>query len=281
MAVQTRYETFISAAELSAHLHEADWVVVDCRFDLADTTAGLRAYNDAHISGAIYAHLDDDLSGPPTTDFGRHPLPTPKMMVGLFGRMGISNTSQVVVYDNMSGVYAGRLWWMLRYMGHRAVAILDGGWDGWQRGDYSVRSGVEHNTPVSFSGAPRLDRLIVLDEVTAQRLLIDSRDTERFRGEAAGLDPKAGHIPGAANHHYSRNWDEQLLLLSDDVLRRQFESLLGTIPAEDAVFYCGSGVSACVNIAAMLHAGLAEPKLYVGSWSEWSRTDRPIAVGPA
>ena len=276
MTQQTGYETFISATDLASRLHDDNWVIVDCRFDLADTAADARAYAKAHNPAADYAHLDDDLSGPPVTDFGRHPLPTPEMMCALFGRIGITNQSQVVVYDNMSGVYAGRLWWMLRYMGHEAVAILDGGWDAWQRSAFPMRSGVETNAPVNFNGTPRLDRLVVLDEVTAQRLLIDSRDTERFRGGAAGLDPKAGHIPGAVNHHFSRNWDEQRLLLPDETLRSQFEQLLGTTPAEDAVFYCGSGVSACINIATMLYAGLAEPKLYVGSWSEWSRTDRPI-----
>lgn len=271
-----KYETFISVADLAAHLDDASWVIVDCRFDLADTAAGAHAYKEAHIPGAVYAHLDEHLSGPPVTDFGRHPLPIPEMMVVLFGRMGISNTSQVIVYDNMSGVYAGRLWWMLRYMGHDAVAILDGGWDAWQRGAYPTRSGVETNMAISFSGAPRLDRLVVLDEVTAQHLLIDSRDAARFQGEAAGLDPKAGHIPGATNHHFSRNWDEQMLHLPKEILREQFDTLLGAVEPQDAVFYCGSGVSACVNITAMLHAGLAEPKLYVGSWSEWSRTDRPV-----
>lgn len=270
------FETFISADALAARLPESDWVVVDCRFDLNDTAAGQRDYAAAHIPGAVYAHLDDDLSGPPVTDHGRHPLPTPEAMCALFGRIGITNNTQVIVYDNMSGVFAGRLWWMLRFMGHHAVAILDGGWQAWQRRGYPTRSGDETNPPVSFAGAPRLDRLVLLKDVTAQPLLVDSRDAERFRGEAAGLDPKAGHIPRAVNYHFSRNWDDETELRPNDVLAAQFATLLGDTAAEDATFYCGSGVSACLNIAAAVHVGLAEPKLYVGSWSEWSRTNRPI-----
>jgi thiosulfate/3-mercaptopyruvate sulfurtransferase len=273
------YQTFIDAQALYAALNQPDVVIVDCRFSLADTDLGRRLYAESHIPGAVYTHIDDDLSGPPTTDFGRHPLPTPTAMRALFGRMGITDGSQVFVYDNMSGIYAGRLWWMLRYMGHTDVAILDGGWDTWLNAGLPTRAGTEVNAPVQFTGSPRTDRLVLLDDVTDQPLLIDSRDAQRFRGEAAGLDPKAGHIPGAKSHHFSRNWDEHMQLLPTTILRTQFTELLGSTAPEDATFYCGSGVTACVNIAALLHAGFAEPKLYNGSWSEWSRTDRPIETG--
>ena len=149
------YQTFINADTLRAALDQLNVVIVDCRFDLADTDLGRKLYSESHIPGAVYAHVDDDLSGPPATDFGRHPLPTPAKMRALFGRIGIANTTQVFVYDNMSGVYAGRLWWMVRYMGHDAVAILDGGWDAWQRAGYPTRSGVEINTQAPCSQVRR------------------------------------------------------------------------------------------------------------------------------
>lgn len=274
------FETLIDPATLAQHLDADNWVIVDCRFDLADTEAGWNAYEQAHIPGAVYAHLDEDLSGPPVTDHGRHPLPLPQGMVRLFARLGIGSETQVVVYDDANGMIAARLWWMLHYMGHEAAAVLDGGWTAWREGEFPTRSGEEENAPAEFSGSPRSDWLVTVEQVPEQRLLVDARDPARYRGETEPLDPQPGHIPGAVNFFFQETWDENGRYLPPDQLRQKMEALLGGVRAGDATFYCGSGVSACVNLLAMAHAGLPPGKLYVGSWSEWSRDpQRPVATG--
>lgn len=274
------YTTLIDVQSLGEHLDDPGWVVVDCRFNLSDTDAGGRAYEQSHIPGAVYAHLDDDLSGPPVTDGGRHPLPTPAAMTALFGRLGIDGDKQVVVYDDDNGAYAARLWWMLRYMGHGAVAVLDGGWQAWQEADLPTRGGVEVNPPALFTGSPQVAWLVRIDEVQQQVLLVDSRAPARYRGEVEPLDPKAGHIPGAANYFYELNWGKHGRYLPPQQLRQQLQELIGDVPPEQVTFYCGSGVSACANLLAMAHAGLGDGRLYVGSWSEWSRDpDREVATG--
>jgi thiosulfate/3-mercaptopyruvate sulfurtransferase len=274
------YSTLIASQTLSHHLGDPNWVIVDCRFDLADMAAGQRAYEQSHIAGAVYAHLDEDLSGPPVTDKGRHPLPTPAAMTTLFGRMGIDGDKQVVVYDDANGAYAARLWWMLRYMGHAAVAVLDGGWAAWQEAELPIGSDVETNPPALFTGGPHDEWLVRIEEVSQQTLLVDSRAPARYRGEMEPLDPKAGHIPGAVNYCYELNWGEDGRYLAPAHLREQMQELLGDTPPEQATFYCGSGVSACANLLAMAHAGLGHGRLYVGSWSEWSRDPaREVATG--
>lgn len=274
------FETLIDAQTLAQRLHDDDWVIVDCRFDLADTEKGYNEYEKAHIPGAVYAHLDHDLSGPPVTDHGRHPLPSPQGMVRLFSKLGIGNQTQVVVYDSANGMIAARLWWMLHYMGHEAAAVLDGGWQAWQAGGFPTRRGEESNEPAEFAGSPRADWLVTVEQVPEQRLLVDARDPARYRGELEPLDPQPGHIPGAMNFFFQETWGEDGRYLPPDQLRAKMEALLGPTRAADAAFYCGSGVSACVNLLAMAHAGLPPGKLYVGSWSEWSRDPkRPVATG--
>lgn len=270
------FKTFITPAELHTHLDDSNLIVVDCRFSLDSGDAGEEAYLQSHIPAAQYAHLDRDLSGPPLSDHGRHPLPSAESLCRLFSRLGIHPHSQVVVYDTVNGIFAARLWWMLRYMGHDAVAILEGGWQAWQAASYPTQSGRQTNKPTTFTGLARRDRRVLLADATAQPLLIDSRDEPRFRGEDGGRDPKAGHIPGAVSYHFARNLSADGQLHDKATLQAGFEALLETTGAAEATFYCGSGVTACFNIVAMLHAGFAEPKLYVGSWSEWSRTDNPI-----
>ncbi len=273
------YTTLIDPLTLHAHLSDAGWVIVDCRFSLADTAAGRRAYLAGHVPGAIYAHLDEDLSGPPVTDNGRHPLPTPESLCERFGCMGINASTQVVVYDDGGGMIASRLWWMLRYMGHDAVALLDGGWAAWTEAGLPVVAGEQQNAPRRFVGAPRREWLVTLAEVPDVPLLLDSRDEARYRGELEPIDAQAGHIPGAINYPFARNWQENGRFLPPQQLRAQLTVVLGDRPTE-ATFYCGSGVSACVNLLAMAHAGLGNGRLYVGSWSEWSRTPGlPIATG--
>ena len=274
------FTTLIDVQRLSEHYEDLNWVIVDCRFSLADTTAGRTAYEKAHIPGAVYAHLDDDLSGPPVTDRGRHPLPTPSALTKMFGRLGISADTQVIAYDDVNGMVASRLWWMLRYMGHTAVAVLDGGWQSWQAADLPTFGGVEFNAPAVFTGSPQHSWLVQVGEIPAVSLLVDSRGAERYRGEVEMIDKKAGHIPGAVNYFYQQNWGEDGRYLPANQIRQQMSQLLGNTPPHEAVFYCGSGVSACANLLALAHAGLGNARLYVGSWSEWSGDDkRPIAVG--
>ncbi len=274
------YTTLIDPATLYAHHAAPDWVVVDCRFSLADTAAGQHAYTAAHIPTAVYAHLDNDLSSTPVTDSGRHPLPAPNSLRELFGPLGITATTQVVAYDNGGGMVASRLWWMLRYMGHEAVAVLDGGWQAWEAAGYPTRAGVEQNAPAVFVGQPRTEWLVVLDEVPHQPLLIDSRDADRYRGENETIDPRAGHIPQAINYPFRANLAADGRYRSPAELREQLTAVLGQTPPAQATFYCGSGVSACVNLLALAHAGLGDGRLYVGSWSEWSSDNgREIVVG--
>jgi thiosulfate/3-mercaptopyruvate sulfurtransferase len=276
------YTTLIDVSTLAGQLEDLSWVLVDCRFNLMDTSAGGKAYEQAHIPGAVYAHLDQDLSGPPVTDKGRHPLPTPAALTHLFGRLGIDESKQVVVYDDMNGFIASRLWWMLRYMGHEAVAVLDGGWAAWQTADLPVFSGVEINSPAIFTGSPRSEWLVQIDEVPDVPLLVDSRAPARYRGELEPIDAQPGHVPGAMNYFYEENLNEDGGYLPPGKLKEQLTPLLGDTPADEAVFYCGSGVSACANLLALTHAGLGDGRLYVGSWSEWSRDpERPVATGAA
>ncbi|VAW35936.1 Thiosulfate sulfurtransferase, rhodanese [hydrothermal vent metagenome] len=281
------YKTLIDVQTLAENLDDPNWVIVDCRFSLADTAVGYQNYQTAHIPGAVYAHLDDDLSGPPATDHGRHPLPTPQRLAQLFSQLGIDEMSQVVAYDDVGGMIAARLWWMLRYMGHEAVAVLDGGWQAWQtpvlsKAEATVLptiSGVESNDAAQFNGRPQANWLVTLDDVANRPLLIDSRSAERYRGETEPLDSQAGHIPSALNLPFANHLDNGRFRSSDE-MRTTLTAVLGQKSGDKVTFYCGSGVSACVNLLAMTHAGLGNGRLYVGSWSEWSSNpERPIATG--
>lgn len=270
----------IEGEVLEQNIERDDWVVVDCRFSLADTEGGRQAYEKGHIPGAVYAHLDDDLCGPPITDHGRHPLPIPEAMVAQFGRMGIDRTTQVVVYDDANGAIASRLWWMLRYMGHDAASVLNGGWQAWQEAGFPTRSGVELNIPARFAGTAREGWLVTLNDLDGLPLLVDSRAPERYRGELEPIDIKAGHIPGAVNFFYQLNWDGNGRYLPPDLLKERLEQFLGETAVEETTFYCGSGVTACANLLALAYAELGDGKLYVGSWSEWCRDPlRPVVKG--
>ena len=276
------YTTIVAAAELAAHLHDPQWVIVDCRFDLQDTAAGERRYVASHIPGAVYSHLDRDLSGArqESGEGGRHPLPSPADLTLTFGRWGIGRGVQVVAYDDQSGHYAARLWWLLRFMGHEAVAVLDGGWPAWLAAGLPLAAGESDPvTPRLFEGAPHIEWLAAGERLDVAPRLVAARAPERYRGETEPLDPVAGHIPGAVNRPYTTNWDAAGQWRPPEALLAEFLELLGDAPAEEAVFYCGSGVSACVNLLAMARAGLPLGRLYVGSWSEWSRLGRPVARG--
>ena len=273
------YTTLVSTDLLAGHLDDPAWVVVDCRFELKDPEWGLAEYQKAHIPGAVYAHLDRDLAGPVTPATGRHPLPDPEAFSARLSSWGIDGSKQVVAYDTAGGAYAARLWWMLRYFGHTAVALLDGGFPKWTREGRPTRAGVETRPPVRFDGAPRSGAVADAQEVDRTRLdpayrLIDARSAVRFRGEQEPIDPVAGHIPGAINRFHGENLGPDGAFLPSDELKQQFEALLGDVPPERAVVYCGSGVTSAHHLVAMEHAGMKGARLYVGSWSEWIRDAR-------
>lgn len=274
------YTTLISCEELHALLGRPDLVIVDCRFSLADTASGRQAYEESHIPGAFYAHLDEDLSGPVIPGkTGRHPLPSVEEAAQLFSGWGISPDTQVVAYDDMSGAIAARLWWMLRWLGHNQVAVLEGGWPHWVQKELPVDSHIPAKvTGHVFVPTPRPELLVDVDFVEKVSLnpaykVADSRTPDRYRGEFEPIDPVAGHIPGALNIPHPDNVDADGSWHTKDQLRERFQDTLGDTPAENTIFYCGSGVTACRNLLAYYHAGLGEAKLYAGSWSEWIQSE--------
>ena len=280
------FRTLVDAASLQALLADPAraTVVVDTRFDLADTAAGERSYREGHPPGSHYLHLDRDLSRAKTGRNGRHPLPDRSDFARTVGALGIGPGTQVVALDAHGGVYAARLWWMLRWLGHADVAILDGGLAAWQRAGGALTS----DATASPGGAPYPDRPSLAPTVDAagvasrppQRAVIDARSGERFRGEVEPIDPVAGHIPGALNRFHRANLDEGGAFKPAAQLRAEFETVLAGRSPGDVIHSCGSGVTACHNLFAMAHAGLAGSLLYPGSWSEWSSDpDRPIARG--
>lgn len=273
--------SLIDAREFESARGAPDWVVIDCRYDLQDTGAGFRAYLEGHIPGAQYAHLHDHLSDEPVTDHGRHPLPAPGRLTQVFSGFGIDPGSQVIVYDAGGGSIAGRLWWMLQYMGHRKAALLDGGWQAWLELGVEPETGEFHRPASRFAGTPDPHMLVRLDDVSHLPLLLDSRDPARYAGAEETIDPVAGHIPGARNHFWKRNLNATGRFLPAGQLRQQLLAKYGATDPAVVTFYCGSGVSACHNVLAATAAGLPMPRLYVGSWSEWCADPaRPVARGP-
>jgi thiosulfate/3-mercaptopyruvate sulfurtransferase len=260
---------------------------VDCRFDLQNDTWGADQYHAEHIPTAVYAHLSRDMSGPKSGTNGRHPLPSIDELARSFSQLGIGPGTQVVAYDQDVGMFAGRLWWMLRYLGHDAVAVLDGGWAKWVREGRPTTAGQETRPPGGFQAKPRPELVATLGEVETLvgqpgTLLVDARSPERFEGRSETLDRAAGHIPGAANHFFRQNAAADGTMLPADALRTSFDRLLGGRQPEQTVMYCGSGVTACHNLLAMEYAGLTGARLYPGSWSEWSADPaRPVETGPA
>jgi len=279
-----RYTTLVSTDDLAAG--GASWAIVDCRFDLQHENWGREQFRAAHIPGAVYASLADDLAGARDGRNGRHPVPSIDALAATFGRLGIDRETQVVVYDQDTGLYASRLWWSLRYLGHDAVALLDGGWAKWTREGRPVASGDATRQPAVFVASPRPALRVDLTDVAArigdaETLLVDARGPERFEGQSEPLDRIAGHIPGAANHFYKWNLADDGTMLPPEQLRENFTRLLGSRLPASTVMYCGSGVSACHNLLAMAHAGLDGTPLYPGSWSEWSSDPaRPVETGP-
>lgn len=282
----TNFSTIITIQKLAELLPSPDLAIFDCRFDLNDKDVGRNLYDDSHIPGAQYVDLERDLSAKPEGRNGRHPLPSIDQLAALFSRLGIDEDIQVVCYDDQGGGYAARMWWCLHYLGHRSTAILSGGFPAWFRAGLPVRAGLESRQARMFNASPDENMLIQAEKLlkqldTNQVILIDSRAPERYRGEIEPWDPIAGHIPGAINRYWELNLDEQQWLLKPEVLHSDFKHIMGTHEASQIVFYCGSGVTGCLNVLSMLHAGLGKAKLYAGSWSEWcSNPKRPVQIGP-
>jgi thiosulfate/3-mercaptopyruvate sulfurtransferase len=279
------HHTLICAEALAARLAAgAPSVLLDCRFDLSDPSAGLAAYAAAHLPGARYAHLDQDLSGAKTGRNGRHPLPDIAALAAWAGAMGIAPGVQVVAYDDVGGPYAARCWWLLRWLGHDAVAVLDGGVSAWR----AIGGAIERGAPASPTATapypaaaapamPTIDADALLAALGRVRL-VDARSAARFRGEAETLDPVAGRIPGATLRAFQDNLLPNGRFKPAAQLRAEFENW--ATPAAQVVHQCGSGVTACHNLLAMAHAGLEGSVLYPGSWSEWCADPaRPIARG--
>lgn len=278
--------TLVDCDTLQRHLDDPTWRIFDCRFDLADPDAGRAAYDTGHIPGAIYVHLDDDMAGPVRADTGRHPLPARERLRALAQRWGINPGIQCVAYDDAGGAMAARLWWLLRYLGHGAAAVLDGGFSAWRGGNYPV----DAQAPPTPGGSGEPDgacRAVAVDVDTLRRelnseqaLLIDARSPARYRGEEEPIDPVAGHVPGAVNRCFKDNLDDSGRFKSPERLRAEWQALLGERAPEELVHMCGSGVTACHNLLAMEHAGLGGSRLYPGSWSEWiTDPQRPVARG--
>ncbi len=276
------YSTLIRVAELAGHLTDPRWIVFDCRHDLVDTKLGSRAYAHSRIPGARFQDLDQDLSGTKTGANGRHPLPEPGAFCARLAALGMSNDQQAVAYDASGGYYAARLWWMLRWVGHERVAVLDGGWDVWLEAGLQVDAAPPSFAHGTFQGKARaaaVDAGYVEDHLEHLDMhLIDARSPDRFHGENETLDPVGGHIPGALNRFFKTNLGPDGRFKAAAELKREFSELLGATPAAQVVHQCGSGVTACHNLLAMEIAGCAGSKLYPGSWSEWcSNPARPIA----
>lgn len=277
------FTTLVDGATLAAHLDDAGWRVFDCRHQLADPAAGEAAYAAGHLPGASFLHLDRDLSGPLTGSNGRHPLPDPQRLAARLAAAGVSNTTQVVAYDDAGGMIAGRLWWLLRWLGHERVALLDGGIQGWQAAGRPLSRAVPQPAPAVFAAAPRdwvVDAETVLANLDGGELcVVDARSPDRFRGENETLDRVGGHIPGARNRFFRDNLDADGCFRPAAELRREFSALLAGVAPAQVVMQCGSGVSACHNLLAMEIAGLPGARLYAGSWSEWcSDPARPVAA---
>ncbi|MYA76645.1 MAG: sulfurtransferase [Gemmatimonadetes bacterium] len=280
------HTTLIDVHTLNRHHQDPDWCVIDARFSLADAEQGAREYSEGHVPGALYAHLDDDLSGPIVRGVtGRHPLPSVERATEIFSQLGIDGSVQVAVYDDSGGSTAARVWWMLRWLGHDAVAVLDGGWPAWTGAGLPVTQDDPEVAPRTFVPNVRANLVTDVDGVDRHRkdadwVVLDARTPERFRGEQEPIDPVAGHIPGATCATFDANLGEDGCFQSPEELRRRFEGIFGGLAADRAINYCGSGVSACHNLLAIAHAGLGDAVLYPGSWSEWiTDEDRPIGTG--
>ena len=277
--------TLIDAEALAALLGDARLRVFDCRFDLARPAYGRAAYAEEHVPGAVFADLNTDLSAPANATSGRHPLPAPEEFAARLRAWGVNADSRVVAYDDSNGAHAARLWWMLRWLGHDDVAVLDGGMRRWLRLGLPLTEDVPAPAPGNFTARLRPELAVSAPAVLAaasdpSARILDARAPERYRGEVEPIDKVAGHIPGARNHPFGMSLDPQARFLPPRALRDALAASLDGVAPESTIVYCGSGVTACHVLLALEHAGLAGARLYPGSWSEWSGDPlRPVATG--
>ncbi len=282
MNVPERQNLLTGAEELAASLGDRQLRIMDCRFDLMAPEAGREAWLGAHIPGAVYADLDKDLSGPVTTATGRHPLPTAEQATETFSRLGIDADTRVIVYDDSSGAIASRAWWLLRWLGHGRVTVLDGGLQAWRARNLPLESGTHEVARRDFRPTTGRARVLTSNEIAADLdySLLDARDAARFRGESEPIDAKAGHIPGSKNLPYTACLTEDGTWRDPRSLRQCLQPVLGDDESAPWAVMCGSGVTACHLAISGLLAGYSEPRVYVGSWSEWIRDpSRPIGSG--
>jgi len=264
----------VSTDTLAKHLDDPNWVVIDTRHDLMDPAKGPKAYEEGHIPGAFFMHVDNDLSAPKTGKNGRHPLPDLATFAAKLNERGVGPGVKVVAYDDLSGNYASRLWWMLKWLGHDDVALLDGGWPKWASENRPATKDVPKPRKGSFVPRPHLGDTVDASFVDRFKesptiTLLDARAAERFRGLKEPIDPVAGHVPGAVNRFWQMNLNPDGTFKSPEQLRGEYDQLLGAANPANVVHMCGSGVTACHNVFAMELAGLPGGKLYAGSWSEW------------
>ncbi len=276
------YNTIIPVSELAANLGNPDWIIFDCRFSLADSEAGGKAYRSGHIEHARYVHLDKDLSSPVRDYTGRHPLPDFRLLTQKLGNWGVKHNRQIVVYDDAGGAFAARMWWLLRCLGFDKVALLDGGLSHWLGMGLPLTTVLPSPSKAALRAYLDNSQWLSAGEVEnglASRgiTLIDARTPERFRGEQEPIDPVAGHVPKALNRPFQYNLDSRGCFLTPDRLKQQFSALTASRDPRQIVHMCGSGVTACHNLLAMEAAGLTGSKLYAGSWSEWI-TDKNRSV---
>lgn len=277
------FTTLITVDELAANLDNPDFVIFDCRHELTNPDYGKTEYAESHLPHAHFASLDHDLSTRPTGSNGRHPLPDPDTFAAWLGSKGVSKGKQVIGYDSAAGVYGSRLWWMLRWLGHDAVAVLDGGWQAWLQAGKPTTQEIPKARPAKFVPQVRdlnVDAAYVLANLeSVNMLVVDARSNDRFHGQNETIDPVGGHIPGAVNRLFKNNVGEDGRFRSSDELQREFQALIGKMPVKNVVHQCGSGVSACHNLLAMELAGMSGSRLYPGSWSEWvADPTRPVAT---
>ncbi len=277
------YSTLIDVNTLATELQNPAWVILDCRFELTNPAWGEAQFAAGHLPGAQYAHLDRDLAGAPTATSGRHPLPSPHDFAALAGRWGIDRHTQIVVHDQAGGVFAARAWWLFRWLGHERVALLDGGLAAWYRAGLPLETTTQSRPARTFEPHPQDERVVTVEDIVAalgtpKMHLVDARGADRFAGQNETMDPRAGHVPGAVNHHYALNLSTEGRLQDAASLRERWLATLAGRDAKEMVAMCGSGVSACLNLLSMEVAGLPGARLYPGSWSEWVKDpDRPVA----
>ena len=279
------FHELISPSQLGDLLAVADCRLIDCRSDLMQPEKGRADYMAGHLPGAVFADLDEDLADPITSTSGRHPLPQVERFRSILESWGISNDTQVVAYDYANGALAARLWWMLRWMGHERVAVLDGGIAAWIAAGGEIQTGVQEHKKTVFDAAPKPEYVVTSEEIEAALAagtdlnLVDARDAARFLGQTEPIDAVAGHVPGAINYPLSRNLNEDGTWRSATELAHCWQEILDGRPVAPLIAMCGSGVTACHLVLSAQIAGLAEPRVYIGSWSEWIRDPaRPIVT---